>query len=100
MIFPLTLSKKIPVSGSIVVTTPQDIALLDAKKAMTMFAKVNVPVLGLVENMSYYDCPHCEHRDHLFGQQGAVQPWLSRLQCPFVGSIAIAIKYPPRWRSG
>ena len=87
---PLTLSKKVPVSGSIVVTTPQDIALLDAKKAMAMFAKVGVPVLGLVENMSYYDCPHCQHRDHLFGKQGAVK-LAEQAQVPVLAQLPLQL---------
>lgn len=66
----LTLAQKIPVSGSIIVTTPQQVALADARKGLAMFNKVRVPVLGLVENMSYFICDHCEHRHHLFDQDG------------------------------
>ena len=66
----LTLCQKIPVSGSIIVTTPQDIALLDAKKALKMFEKVNVSVLGIVENMSLYKCSKCGHIEHIFGADG------------------------------
>jgi ATP-binding protein involved in chromosome partitioning len=66
----LTLAQKIPVSGAIIVTTPQDIALLDARKGLKMFQKVNVPILGIVENMSLYICPHCGHEDHIFGSGG------------------------------
>jgi ATP-binding protein involved in chromosome partitioning len=66
----LTLCQRIPVSGAIVVTTPQDIALIDARKAVKMFEKVEVPVLGVVENMSVYTCPHCGHAEHLFGSGG------------------------------
>lgn len=67
----LTLSQKIPVSASIVVTTPQDIALLDAKKGIEMFNKVNIPVLGIVENMSIHICGNCGHVEHIFGEGGA-----------------------------
>ena len=67
----LTLSQTVPVTGAIVVTTPQDIALLDAKKGLRMFQKVNVPILGLVENMSLFVCPECGHVEHIFGQGGA-----------------------------
>ncbi len=67
----LTLCQKIPLSGAVIVTTPQDIALADVKKAIAMFNKVNVNVLGVVENMSYYQCSHCGEIDHLFGQEGA-----------------------------
>lgn len=66
----LTLAQKVPVSGSIIVTTPQDIALLDARKAYKMFEKVEIPVLGVVENMSAYICPRCGHEDHIFGAGG------------------------------
>ena len=67
----LTLSQTVPVTGAIVVTTPQDIALLDAKKGLRMFQKVNVPILGLVENMSLFVCPECGHVEHIFGEGGA-----------------------------
>lgn len=66
----LTLSQKIPVSGAIIVTTPQDIALLDARKGLKMFEKVEVPVLGVVENMSIHICSSCGHEEHIFGQGG------------------------------
>lgn len=66
----LTMAQKIPVSGSIIVTTPQDIALLDARKALKMFEKVKVTVLGIVENMSVYICPRCGHEARLFGEGG------------------------------
>ena len=67
----LTLSQKVPVTGAIVVTTPQDIALLDARKGYTMFQKVGVPVLGLVENMAIHVCSNCGHAEHIFGEGGA-----------------------------
>lgn len=66
----LTLSQNIPLSGAIIVTTPQDIALLDARKALKMFEKVNVTVLGLVENMSVHICSQCGHAEHIFGSGG------------------------------
>ncbi|MGB0360888.1 MAG: iron-sulfur cluster carrier protein ApbC, partial [Endozoicomonas sp.] len=66
----LTLAQKIPVSGSIVVTTPQDLALIDAKKGIEMFRKVEVPVLGVVENMAVHICSNCGHAEHLFGEGG------------------------------
>lgn len=66
----LTLAQKVPVSGAVIVTTPQDIALLDAKKAVEMFRKVDVPVLGIVENMAVHICTNCGHADHLFGEGG------------------------------
>jgi len=66
----LTLCQKIPVSGAVIVTTPQDIALLDAKKALKMFEKVEVPVLGVVENMSTHICSQCGNEEHIFGHGG------------------------------
>lgn len=67
----LTLSQNIPVTGAVVVTTPQDIALIDAKKGIVMFEKVEVPVLGIVENMSMHICSHCGHHEPIFGTGGA-----------------------------
>ena len=67
----LTLSQSVPVSGSVIVTTPQDIALLDAKKAIETFTKVDIPVLGVLENMSVHICPECGHHSHIFGSDGA-----------------------------
>jgi ATP-binding protein involved in chromosome partitioning len=69
----LTLAQKIPVSGAVIVTTPQDIALLDARKAIAMFRKVNVPILGVVENMSLHVCSQCGHAEHIFGEGGGEQ---------------------------
>jgi len=69
----LTLSQKVPVSGAVIVTTPQDIALLDARKALGMFRKVEVPVLGLVENMATHICTNCGHEEHIFGQGGGAR---------------------------
>lgn len=67
----LTLSQKFPVSGSVIVTTPQDIALADAKKGIEMFRKVHIPVLGMIENMSMHICSNCGHAEHIFGADGA-----------------------------
>jgi ATP-binding protein involved in chromosome partitioning len=69
----LTLSQRVPVSGAVVVTTPQDIALLDARKGLRMFQKVNVPVLGIVENMSTHVCSNCGHEEPIFGSGGGVR---------------------------
>ncbi|BFM17597.1 iron-sulfur cluster carrier protein ApbC [Maricurvus nonylphenolicus] len=66
----LTLAQKVPVTGSVIVTTPQDIALLDAKKGVEMFRKVNIPVLGVVENMATHICTNCGHEEHIFGEGG------------------------------
>ncbi|HEY6821544.1 MAG TPA: iron-sulfur cluster carrier protein ApbC [Burkholderiales bacterium] len=67
----LTLAQKVPVTGAIIVTTPQDIALIDARKGLKMFEKVGIPILGIVENMSYHVCPKCGHESHIFGSGGA-----------------------------
>jgi len=69
----LTLSQKVPVSGAVIVTTPQDIALLDARKGLKMFEKVEVPILGVVENMSTHVCSQCGHEEHIFGSGGGGQ---------------------------
>ena len=66
----LTLSQRVPLTGAVIVTTPQDIALLDARKGLKMFEKVGVPILGIVENMAVYSCPNCGHSEHIFGADG------------------------------
>jgi ATP-binding protein involved in chromosome partitioning len=66
----LTLAQKVPVAGAVIVTTPQDLALLDARKGVEMFRKVNIPVLGVVENMAVHICSNCGHAEHLFGEGG------------------------------
>ncbi len=69
----LTLAQKVPVTGAVIVTTPQDIALIDARKGLKMFEKVGIPILGVVENMSFHVCPKCGHESHIFGQGGAAR---------------------------
>lgn len=69
----LTMAQKVPVTGAVIVTTPQDIALLDARKAIAMFEKVSVPVMGIVENMSTHVCSNCGHEEHIFGEGGAAR---------------------------
>jgi len=69
----LTLAQRVPVTGSVIVTTPQDIALLDAKKGIEMFRKVNIPVFGVVENMAVHICSKCGHREHIFGEDGGLR---------------------------
>ena len=86
----LTLAQSVPVAGAIIVSTPQDIALLDARKAVTMFGKVGVPLLGLVENMSYFACPQCGARTDLFGHDGA-RLEAERLNIPYLGGIPLHI---------
>jgi ATP-binding protein involved in chromosome partitioning len=84
----LTLSQKVQLAGSVIVTTPQDVALADAIKGVAMFRKVGVPVFGLVENMSFFVCPHCSERSEIFGHGGARRQ-AERLQVPFLGEIAL-----------
>ena len=74
----LTMSQKIPVSGAVVVTTPQDLSLIDARRAIGMFNKVQIPVLGIIENMSTYHCPACGHQEAIFGEQGTTN-WRKNL---------------------
>jgi ATP-binding protein involved in chromosome partitioning len=69
----LTLAQKVPVTGAVIVTTPQDIALIDARKGLKMFEKVGIPILGIVENMSIHICPNCGHESHIFGEGGAAR---------------------------
>ena len=69
----LTMAQKIPVTGAVVVTTPQDVALIDARKAIEMFCKVNIPVWGVIENMSIHTCEQCGHETHIFGDKGGVE---------------------------
>jgi len=69
----LTLAQKVPVTGAVIVTTPQDIALIDARKGLKMFEKVGIPILGVVENMSTHVCPNCGHESHIFGEGGAAR---------------------------
>ncbi|RKZ37217.1 MAG: iron-sulfur cluster carrier protein ApbC [Gammaproteobacteria bacterium] len=84
----LTLAQKIPVSGAVIVTTPQDIALLDARKGLKMFEKVQVPVLGVVENMSIYVCSKCGHEEHIFGAGGG-QRMADQYNVAFLGSLPL-----------
>ena len=84
----LTLTQKVPLTGAVVVTTPQDVALIDARKGLAMFRKVNVPVLGIIENMSYYICRHCGEREEIFGHGGG-RKTAEMLGVPFLGDVPI-----------
>ncbi|MBT8574818.1 iron-sulfur cluster carrier protein ApbC [Polynucleobacter paneuropaeus] len=84
----LTLSQKVPVTGAVIVTTPQDIALLDARKGLKMFEKVGVPIIGIVENMSTYICPSCGHEEHVFGSGGG-KKMCSDYSVDFLGSLPL-----------
>ncbi|OOZ41384.1 ATPase [Solemya pervernicosa gill symbiont] len=86
----LTLAQKVPVSGAVIVTTPQDIALLDARKGLKMFQKVEVPVLGIVENMSMHICSSCGHEEHIFGRGGG-EKMADQYDVDFLGSLPLDI---------
>lgn len=84
----LTLTQLVPLSGAVTVTTPQEVALYDVRKGMTMFQKVNVPLLGIIENMSYFLCGHCNHRTEIFSHGGGERA-AKKLGVPFLGNIPI-----------
>jgi len=84
----LTLTQKVPLTGAVVVTTPQDVALIDARKGLAMFRKVSVPVLGIIENMSYYICRHCGEREEIFGHGGGKRT-AEMLGVPFLGEVPL-----------
>ena len=86
----LTLAQKIPVAGAVIVTTPQDIATLDARKSLKMFEKVDVPVLGLLENMAVHVCSACGHAEHVFGQGGG-QRMAAQYGVPLLGSLPLEV---------
>jgi len=87
----LTLCQKTQMTGAIVVSTPQDVALLDARKAIDMFNTLNTPILGLIENMSTYVCPSCGHEAHLFGHGGVAQE-AARIGVPFLGALPLNLE--------
>jgi ATP-binding protein involved in chromosome partitioning len=84
----LSLAQTVPVTGAVVVSTPQDVSLIDVQKAVAMFQSLKIPVLGLVENMSWYLCPSCGHRDEIFGHQGA-EAWARDQRIPFLGGVPL-----------
>ena len=84
----LTLAQTVPLKGAVIVSTPQDLSLIDARRGLAMFKKVNVPVLGIVENMSYFQCPHCGTKSDIFGHGGARHE-AERLGVPFLGEIPL-----------
>jgi ATP-binding protein involved in chromosome partitioning len=86
----LTMSQRVALRGAVIVSTPQDVALLDARRGIRMFEKVNVPVLGLVENMSYFCCPNCNHRSEVFGHGGA-KAEAARLGVEFLGELPLTL---------
>jgi ATP-binding protein involved in chromosome partitioning len=84
----LTLAQNVPLKGAVIISTPQDLSLIDARRGLAMFKKVNVPVLGIVENMSYFQCPQCGTRSDIFGHGGARHE-AERLGVPFLGEIPL-----------
>jgi ATP-binding protein involved in chromosome partitioning len=86
----LTMAQQVPLAGAVIVSTPQDIALIDARKGLNMFRKTDVPVLGIVENMSYHVCSNCGHREEIFGHGGA-RAEAEKLGCDFLGELPLHV---------
>jgi ATP-binding protein involved in chromosome partitioning len=84
----LTLAQRVPLGGAVIVSTPQDIALIDARKGLAMFRRTHVPVLGMVENMSTFVCPHCGNETHIFGHGGARET-AGTIECDFLGEVPL-----------
>jgi ATP-binding protein involved in chromosome partitioning len=95
----LTLAQQVPVTGVVIVTTPQDIALMDAKKGLKMFEKVGVPILGIVENMSVHVCSNCGHAEHIFGSEGG-RKMATEYGVDFLGSLTLDIRIREQTDSG
>jgi len=95
----LTLAQKVPVTGAVIVTTPQDIALIDARKGLKMFDKVGVPIVGIVENMAIHICSNCGHAEHIFGEGGA-QRMCGDYNVPFLGGLPLDIRIREQADSG
>lgn len=95
----LTLAQKVPVTGAVIVSTPQDLALIDARKAIAMFEKTGVPILGLVENMSVWTCPACGHAEHPFGHGGA-RAEAEKRNVPFLGEVPLDMAVRVRGDAG
>jgi len=95
----LTLAQKVPVTGAVIVTTPQDIALIDARKGLKMFEKVGIPILGIVENMSIHVCSKCGHAEHIFGQGGA-ERMCKDYNTEFLGGLPLDIRIREQSDSG
>ena len=95
----LTLAQNVPLKGAVIISTPQDLSLIDARRGLAMFKKVNVPVLGIIENMSYFQCPHCGTQSDIFGHGGA-QHEAERLGVPFLGEIPLHISIRTTSNSG
>jgi ATP-binding protein involved in chromosome partitioning len=87
----LTMSQRVPLAGAVIVSTPQDIALLDARKGLNMFRRVEVPILGIIENMSYHICSNCGHREDIFAHGGARRT-ADELNADFLGEIPLDLQ--------
>jgi ATP-binding protein involved in chromosome partitioning len=95
----LTLAQNVPLAGAVIVSTPQDLALIDARRGVTMFEKTQVPILGIVENMSYFVCPHCQGRSDIFAHGGARQE-AEALGVPFLGEVPLSTEIREQADSG
>jgi ATP-binding protein involved in chromosome partitioning len=95
----LTMAQQVPLRGAVIVSTPQDLALIDARRGIAMFRRVNVPVLGIVENMSYFLCPNCGTRSDIFGHGGARHE-AERLGVPFLGEVPLHMDIRERSDAG
>jgi ATP-binding protein involved in chromosome partitioning len=95
----LTLSQRVPMTGAVIVTTPQDIALIDARKAVTMFDKVGVPILGIVENMAVHVCSNCGHAEHIFGEGGGKR-YAEEKEIDYLGALPLALHIREQADSG
>ncbi len=95
----LTLSQRVPLTGAVIVTTPQDIALLDARKGLKMFEKVGVPILGVVENMAVYHCPNCGHSEHIFGADGG-KKMAAQYGVDYLGALPLSLSIREQADSG
>lgn len=95
----LTMAQKVPLTGAVIVTTPQDLALADARRGLRMFQKVNVPVLGLVENMSVHVCSNCGHAEHIFGQDGG-RLMAAEYNVPWLGALPLQLSIRTQTDSG
>ena len=95
----LTMAQQVPLKGAVIVSTPQDLALIDARRGIAMFRRVNVPVLGIVENMSYFLCPHCGERSEIFGHGGAREE-AAKLEVPFLGEVPLHMDIREKSDSG
>ena len=87
----LTIVQTVALDGAVIVTTPQEVALIDARKAVSMFDKVNVPILGIIENMSWFECPSDGQRYYLFGREGGVRE-AQRMSVPLLGQVPLTVE--------